>query len=972
MSYRRADAAGHAGRLYDRLKSWFDAEDVFYDLDSIESGDDFPERIRLAVSGAKVVLVLIAPDWVAEINRRAALPSVDFVRAEVELALRLNAANGIPKIIPVVLGGAAARPVSLDDLDPTLHSGLQRLIRLDVHEFQGKNSDWDRQFVRLREIIAGVPGVPAQRYRTPAGEAKVFHVIDHLLSPHFRDPTHALVRLRETLLAGGNAAIVVPATLYGMGGVGKTQLALKYTYEYRDSYAGVWWFRAEADSTLQLDARAACMESGAVLVEGESPAASFKRWLIRQEQSWLLVFDNAENAAALRPYLPAGGPHHVVITSRDSAWGGVARPIELAVWSDDEGADFLAARLPGSHRSELVQLSRALGGLQLALEQAGAFLEQTRGSVAEYRRQIDSVDTAALMLDEGRASTGYERSVLATLSLAFPRLSPAAQRLLRICAFFSAEPIPERYFREKPAEVTELWPGSVPSGLAWERVVGELRGFGIAERVDIASLDRIPGQPDESLEKALLLHRLTLEVARHALSVPAEDGPRAQLILRAYCPRETRDPKQWARFAALLPHLGSLERLSSQSWLDRRIHSWMLDRVAGYLVSGKALYQEAERLFRTAIELDKADLGDEHANTLNSMSNLASTLEDQGILTGARALKEQVLSIRRRVLGEEHPDTLTAMHNLARTLGRLGDRSGARAIQEQVLSIRRSVFGEEHPDTLTAMNNLAYTLWEQSDSIAARGLEEHVLSVRRRVLGEEHPDTLRSMNNLASTLVQQGDQAGARALQEQVLSVRRRVFGEEHPATLTAMNNLALTLRALDDPTGARLLQEQVVSGMRRVLGEEHPNTLTAMNNLALTLGELDDHTGARLLQEQVISAMRRVLGEEHPDTLTAMNNLASTLGGLDDHWGARRLQEQAVSGMRRVLGDEHPDTLTAMNNLACTLWRIGVRDEAIALMELAVQGRFLKLGMEHPSSQASSDALALWRAERNRESGSG
>ena len=103
----QTNAAGHAGRLHDRLKSWFDAEDVFYDQESIGSGDDFRGRIRVAVSGAKVVLVLIAPDWVTEINRRAARPGVDFVRAEVELALRLNATHGVPKIIPVVLGDHA-------------------------------------------------------------------------------------------------------------------------------------------------------------------------------------------------------------------------------------------------------------------------------------------------------------------------------------------------------------------------------------------------------------------------------------------------------------------------------------------------------------------------------------------------------------------------------------------------------------------------------------------------------------------------------------------------------------------------------------------------------------------------------------------------------------------------------------------------------------------------------------------------
>jgi TIR domain len=561
ISYRRSDAGGHAGRLFDRLKLWFDADVLFYDMDSIQSGDIFPQRLELAVSGANVVLVLIGPDWLAEINRRATLAAVDFVRIEIELALRLQIANGSPKVIPVLLGGA--KPPSLADLHENLRAGLQRLPSLDVHEFQGKNTDWDQQFVRLRELIARLPGVPAPRYRPPVGEPKPFRVIDHLLSPHFRDPRGALARVREALLAGGNAAIVVPTALYGMGGVGKTQLALKYSYEYGDSYVGVWWLRAEADNTLQLDARDACIEAGAPLADGEVPSAAFKHWLGGQEQSWLLVFDNAESADALRPHLPQGGPHHVLITSRDLAWGGVARPIELEVWSDDEGAEFLASRLPAARLGDLQRLSRALGGLQLALEQAAAFLEQTGGAVADYCTQIEGVDTAALVLDEGRAGTGYERSVLATLSLAFPHLSAAAQQLLRICAFFSAEPIPERYFREGVDHLPKPLASAAHQGLAWERVVGELRRSGIVERVDVASLDRAPGQLDERMEKALVLHRLTLEVARHALSVPAEDGPRAQNLLRAHCPPEVKDPIQWPRFGALLPHLFNVRRPSA-------------------------------------------------------------------------------------------------------------------------------------------------------------------------------------------------------------------------------------------------------------------------------------------------------------------------------------------------------------------------------------------------------------------------
>ena len=165
ISYRRSDAAGHAGRLFDRLEQWFGADELFYDRDSIDSGDMFPQRLEDAVNAAKIVLVLIGPDWLAEINERAALPSVDFVRVEVESALRLRAANRTPKVIPVLMGGA--KPPSMPELHETLRETLAQLPALDAHEFHGKNVDWDQQFVRLRELIASVAGVSAPRYGRP-------------------------------------------------------------------------------------------------------------------------------------------------------------------------------------------------------------------------------------------------------------------------------------------------------------------------------------------------------------------------------------------------------------------------------------------------------------------------------------------------------------------------------------------------------------------------------------------------------------------------------------------------------------------------------------------------------------------------------------------------------------------------------------------------------------------------------------
>ena len=920
ISYRRADAQGHAQNLHHRMAAWFDdTSELFFDGQHIDSGQHFPQRLAQALSDASVVLVLIGPGWLEEINRRAALPDVDFVRHEVEQALGRQQAGQPLRVMPVLLGGAPMPSAS--SFAAPLRDTLGALCRLDAHAFAGgKQDDWEHQLLRLRRLIAAVPHAPRERYRDRSGQHRPWRVIDHALSPHFQDPNDLLSTLRQQLqggngTAGGPAAIVgaggaAAAALHGMGGIGKTQLALAYCHRWRGSYAGIWWLRAETaagfpgdgetapaatapkagvqapaprDTLLQQDALAACAAAGVAVPDGMPPSQALVQWLRGQSAPWLLVFDNADDPASLRQHLPGPGPHHVIITSRRPDWGGLARALELPIWTPTQGAAFLQQRLGAAAlpQADAEALSQALGGLPLALEQAASYTEATGGSVASYRRLWQTA--AAALLQRHSPSTGYEHTVGATLSLAFPRLSPAAQQLLRLRAFAAPEPLPERFFTEGAKHLPAELAAAAADPLAWNDVAGELKRYALAQRDAIPTLGRpwlAGGRAPEGTptELALTLHRLTQQVVRGQLVDERTDSAALLNLLSEACPGDAQHPAQWPRLAVLLPHavwVNDGVAVPSDEPAAVQLRTRLLDRTAGFLHFGQAL------------------------------------------LPQARALFEQALTVRSRVLGFEHPDTLTSM------------------------------------------NNLAHTLWDLGNLPPARRLEEQALAVRRRVLGDEHPDTLTSMNNLAGTQWAQGDLPGARRLQEQVLTVRRRVLRDEHPATLTSMNNLAGMLWAQGDLPGARSLQEQVLSVHRRLLGDEHPDTLTSMNNLAETLGADGDFPGARRLQEQALAVRRRVLGDEHPDTLTSMNNLAQTLRAQGDLPGARRLQEQALAVCRRVLGDEHSATLASMNNLAVTLWHQGEHDEAISLMTRAADLRAATLSAEHPDTQKSAQSLA-------------
>ncbi len=708
------------------------------------------------------------------------------------------------------------------------HAPLQEQVRLLNAErtAQGKFACtlvfWDG----LKELLERHQQVAREFYSFlfEPDQNKPLHLPATKLTAHFSDPLNHLGRLRAFLQVPNQQAIVLSAAVQGMGGVGKTQLALQYSTLYRQDYAGVWWFAAEHESTLLQDGMMFCAQRGIVLPEPQLAPHAIRDWLVDQPR-WLLVFDNAEDESMLQNWLPQVGRHHVLVTSRQPDWQA-QQSLKLDVWDENQALPFLLQRLPGQDEADLCALCRALDGLPLALEQACAYVRRHRVRVADYVSWVQDLTQAPLLLARTDAAQ-CPRSVLACLSLAFDKLSKPARALLGVCGWLAAAPIPEFLFTENPKNLDDHLPTALQnlSARHWREIVAELEGHGLCERKRIMLQDHV-GNGDEEVD-ALQFHRLT-QAAVRATGHDYLDA--AVWLLRAAFPFDTSFPANWPHCYMLQSHLQIMYDwrvvICSQQNLG-----WLLGQLASYLEEG-ALYPVALHWHQQSLVITEDAFGAEHTKTLIAMAGLASTLARMGRLPEALELQEKVLAVRRRLLGEENAYTLTAMHNLAAVFWQMGELAKARALNERLVEIRLRVLGEEHPDSLISLNNLATTLLELGKLREAYGILKKMFPLVCHVYGEGHPNTFSAMNNIASTLVKMGHFAKARGVQESLLQRCRNVQGEEHPSTLGAMNNLAVTLESLGKLAEAEALYSQALAIACSIWGLQHTEAQKLQQNL--------------------------------------------------------------------------------------------------------------------------------------------
>ena len=630
------------------------------------------------------------------------------------------------------------------------------------------------------------PGVPPTVWNVPAR------------NPAFTGRSDELAQLSSGFSA---RATVTVHSLHGMGGIGKTQLAIEYAHARAVDYTVAWWIQSEEPALLPHQFARLATELGYPPASGDVDTVKAALHAgLGAADVWLLVFDNAETPTAVSDWLPTqprlpGKPGHALVTTRRAGFGKLGRQVHLDVLDLEDCVTLLRTRVPDIDDAIAGEIAEELAGSSLAIDQAAGYLTSTGTPAAEYlalfrERTYDMIAEGENTgrddggTDGGRDGGGREMTVATLWSLSLDRLTrdrPEAVELLDLCAYLAPVAIPLDLFTDHPDLLPDALAAAARDKVLFNRVIAAIVGYSLAKRTP-------EGLHLHRLVQAAIRARHTSRFAGHLNDERrrAREQTVARLLAAARLGAPD-DQSNWQMWAQIVPHLLSapaLANVDEDEALRRRLDD------AGWYLFWRGDAAARRQLYEDSYRRRMLSLGPDHRDTLASAGGLAYAMNELGDHERALELQQEIYDRCRRVLGSEDRETLYAANALAIFLNDSGELERARELHEETFQHRLRLFPND-PDWLYSANRLAGVLRELGDIARARDLLEETYKKCRRILGPDNIETLNvAGRGLAQALDDLGERDRARRLRYDIYNRCSRVFGPHHPVTVQLRREL--------------------------------------------------------------------------------------------------------------------------------------------------------------------------------------
>jgi tetratricopeptide (TPR) repeat protein len=870
---------------------------VWLDEDDLVPGRPWQEALEEIIQTTKAAAVLVGRDGLGpwEVPEMRACLS-EFVNRKLP-------------VIPVLLPDAPSQP--------DLPLFLRAFTWVDL---RGGITDEG-----LDRLVWGITGKKPRGKKKKPEPPPFLHNLPYLpLGDLLKGRAEELRKLAENLDAGGRTAIVQHQALYGLGGIGKTRLAVEHAWAFGSRYRAAFFVRA--DTPEGLHAGLAALARPDLLNLGEQKAEEETvheviGWL-KTNPGWLLILDNVDSKeaeSAVLTLLPGLTGGRVLITSRLRGWPSWVQTQPLDTIPLEEARDLLLKRTSGHHRAASDDADRAwelaekLDGLPLALEQAGAYIVHTRLSFAKYL-EVWEEERKRVLDWHDEATMGYPASVTATWKTSFDRLRPTAATLLRLCAFLAPDPIPEEMLEsekesvEGACELLRSETGQEEDGAdSIHEALAELESYSLISRQ----------------EATFTVHRVVQEVLQRR--IPPEqlrDWIEAALgIVDGYAPFEAGDVRTWSIWNWLRPHAARVVLLADKEGVI--VPTSRLMSQLGVYLHARSLYAEAEPLKRRALAIDEAFFGSDHSRVAIQLNNLGHLLRSTNRLSEAEPLIRRALAIDEALFASEHPNVARDLNNLAALLQDKNRLAEAEPLMRRALAIDETSFGSEHPYVATDLSNLAQLLQARNRLVEAEPLMRRALVIDEASFGSDHPNVALRLNNLARLLYDTDRLSEAESLMRRALAIDEASFGSKHPNVARDLNNLAQLLHATHRLSEAEPLMRRALAIDEASFGSKHPSVARDLNNLAQLLQDTSRLSEAEPLMRLAVAIDEASLGSDHPNVAEDLNNLAGLLSATNRPFEAEPLMRRTVEICERSLGPDHPRTRIAQKNLAVLLAKI-------------------------------------------------